>query len=1253
MPVDIRRTDAAVDPVFCCRACGQKAYDEEENRTLHPGRLTPTPMGWVNAKLDELCYETLQIVFRNTPTTNNTLENLKSVTASEKAHNTFIEQREQITLAMLAADRAGFGAECTGVRVMNDKCCDVIKTRGAYIFYPDKDYPGSKAEGTHVVGKMGSTQGVYVYKLPGDAVQVDIQERFTGCTSNLMASTIGGKELFPYDLAQSFKTVEDLVLDSAKVKETGAKRSTLKNELCADDILVDRISKRVVKGLVKLLGNLGPFNGPSLEDDACTVATVNRRRQKADDIDLDNKIRKTKEGGIGLGFDEEGIDEEDDDDEDDTEMWQLAGDGLRAAASSSIGVKGGKTEKASKTPKVKKGELPPGLNAGNLAKLGEAPKEAGAKPALDTNISKDSLVILKLEDATPERWMPAFSAEFQKNPAAMEPFFERFTRKAPKYYLKLADPFITEFANLVPPEEATDPSYFPDCSETPGGILKLSLSAGAKLYGVATEDLLSLQAQGIGQAVLQRVLKLETAAKLPGGEEKFALSGALNAVLAWVPGAPELQSDSLLQALKAISTVLEESHVTVLTKDMPELVAAMDFFFKEIKLPMTTERERVRSWFNNAATLPTTKGKPFIRLLNRWIEVWCKLQVTSQSIDDLKVYVASLNHIKPGEPLEHVKFSQLVTSYVNLTSIVEPTHIKGALDVIMANRECILTEWRKQLINDKNVPNARAWFGRWKACLMPAQSVTIENCLLLAEALQSLRGFRVTTPAPHSDPDGTWGAFVMSVGTFTAIESFRRCLSVEADAATFDGSEGAWISLKADAAGVQADVDAWLAFLNGQAVTPPGVSSAKDGVTDKDVKEGQLLHAAWVTRVEALKVAKGFIVADLGFDEQGLDKILLEAHLVAKHWGAAYQGTAVSIQDSITILKHILDTPFEYHTGVFDVDKLGSFLEAHVENDWRDFSTMVADTPIDNEEVQSIILNRSGVYCILERLLQRVDKAGVFLNKAEIHSAEVNAVLDQYAKLQVPWWTDAPGWGNIEVATLDCALAVDQSKLMVYLLDNFDAAAQTRIVTDGNQLVTKVDRMLKFTQFWPAYPGNLREEFGCKLTACTSATANYQQMMIVFEQLAVLRTPSDDALHVPNVFTAVKTASVAQAVHCEFWGQLVDMICTKLGIVSTQPSADPDSAMPDAQDVVATAAGAAPQDVVAVAGAAAPQAISSDDMPLATLVSPGSPGKRGSDSPATGGANTGKRQRQNPSAPVPSPKPKPTAAAKNHKRKLL
>ena len=92
--VHLRVDDASVDPCFQCRICGVTAYTEAGIRVKHPGFLLhPRPLYWLNAKLDEACWDAIEVVYRGTPLAGQTLRCIEDIEKDEKSHGKFVERK--------------------------------------------------------------------------------------------------------------------------------------------------------------------------------------------------------------------------------------------------------------------------------------------------------------------------------------------------------------------------------------------------------------------------------------------------------------------------------------------------------------------------------------------------------------------------------------------------------------------------------------------------------------------------------------------------------------------------------------------------------------------------------------------------------------------------------------------------------------------------------------------------------------------------------------------------------------------------------------------------------------------------------------------------------------------------------------------------------------------------------------------------------------------------------------------------------
>ena len=133
-------------------------------------------------------------------------------------------------------------------------------TKGAFTFFPEKDYPHGDpcANGLgHTVMKFGGVKGVAIYDLPPGALRV-VPKDVTWqrkCTTH--ATTVGAKELYPGDMAASFEQVSSEYNDNLKsflLARQAQAESEKGQETLQDDLLIARIARRVTRTCLHELG---------------------------------------------------------------------------------------------------------------------------------------------------------------------------------------------------------------------------------------------------------------------------------------------------------------------------------------------------------------------------------------------------------------------------------------------------------------------------------------------------------------------------------------------------------------------------------------------------------------------------------------------------------------------------------------------------------------------------------------------------------------------------------------------------------------------------------------------------------------------------------------------------------------------------------------------------------------------------------------------------------------------------------------
>lgn len=179
--VKFRIHDTEVDPCFCCRICGVRPYvSDSSERTQHPGFATPRPLWWLNARLDDACLDAIEVIYRSQPLAGQTLAIIKDIEKSEQNRAEFLEKKQHLMLAMLAAQRNVPGNSKRGQVVEQEESVSVHVTKGAFTFYPEKLYqhgdPATNGLG-HTTCKLMGTKGVAVYDLPPGVVLASAARR--------------------------------------------------------------------------------------------------------------------------------------------------------------------------------------------------------------------------------------------------------------------------------------------------------------------------------------------------------------------------------------------------------------------------------------------------------------------------------------------------------------------------------------------------------------------------------------------------------------------------------------------------------------------------------------------------------------------------------------------------------------------------------------------------------------------------------------------------------------------------------------------------------------------------------------------------------------------------------------------------------------------------------------------------------------------------------------------------------------------
>ncbi len=181
--VNLRISDNSVDPSFQCRLCGTPSYDSAGQRSQHPGFLVcPRPLYWLNARLDDACWDAIEIIYRGTPIAGQTLKCIEYI-KTEQSLGVFLEKKASIWAARCAGERAcnsmPGSSGAVGQTVVNDSGPMMEITKGAFTFYPEKDYPHGDPEANglgHTVMKLNGVKGVAIFDLPPGAWRVEPKE---------------------------------------------------------------------------------------------------------------------------------------------------------------------------------------------------------------------------------------------------------------------------------------------------------------------------------------------------------------------------------------------------------------------------------------------------------------------------------------------------------------------------------------------------------------------------------------------------------------------------------------------------------------------------------------------------------------------------------------------------------------------------------------------------------------------------------------------------------------------------------------------------------------------------------------------------------------------------------------------------------------------------------------------------------------------------------------------------------------------
>ena len=762
-------------------------------------------------------------------------------------------------------------------------------------------------------------------------VTVIPQQRFTGEKSSRLASTLNGKELYPNDLQTAYKSIT--APKAKEAKELKDKRKALKGEVCAEDMLVKRVSKRVLKGLAAVLEKGGVH--VNIDDDAGSILSrITRHGKRGRDIeekeqDPDAALPDDKEDGAG----------------DNQELYKLSYSSMGPGpAATTLGLKlpGGKASKKEIQTSA--------LTAEALAKHnnGTGGQQSKNQPP---PLSADNSVILHMEKAEARRWLEAFSAEYKTNVLSVAPFFEKYCRTAPKYFLGLKndDDFICNLMDLSPVEPQTAVTY------TSNGIVRLSMLAGATQFGVS-EAVKSHQAAGGSLAILNQLLKLKHGTTEDAGDENEGVAGLafkpfevpaiFRKLLDWGKNLPEenanCQSEVLLEVLRHADALASNGGVVALSRTTPDfgrLEPAVGFFVQPILAKPPTaalaERETIRTWFANSLLVAETKEKPFSMFVQRFKGSWAALRTSKESVADLSVFVQTLPGVSEGKPLPIDKFFKLVERVSSLEKFVEAVELQVANGLLDDSRREVLRTFTHLMVSVMDRPGAKSWLDTWGKCLKPGDLQSCTACCEHAAATQALRGFRVAKPAPDVDPEATWTAFVVANGTFDAINALQHWVDAP-ESSSIDTASEVWKKVALESADALGDANEWLRFMSTQATHPPSLSANSKGVTSEDLAAGLSKHAAWMGRMENVEAAGVCKAKGFTLDSGELSSVLTEARLVHKYWNVAWVQTdtaTLSWSAALAIAEHIRAKPIVYHASAFASLDYASILQGHVKSE--------------------------------------------------------------------------------------------------------------------------------------------------------------------------------------------------------------------------------------------------------------------------------------------------------------------------------
>lgn len=951
-------------------------------------------------------------------------------------------------------------------------------------------------------------------------VRVVPQETTTAVLTTCVATTVGGRELWPGDVDNSFRDICASFQKEEKERDA-ARTAALQDvsESYMEDLLVSRLASRVVRAMntvgvgVATSSDVGGSDAPDFDIMTTVTGHASRRRsQRPVQLGQPHAGAGRFEGRATA--DPEALEVEEaaavdaGDGDDDDELYQADGAGGGAYMARLMAIrgvsKGGTKAGAKKQPKAKpkaSAPPPPGQDA--------MPPPPAPRTQLG-EIDPQAREILNMgTKADPHRWLTTYRQELTKHPEPTHNlFFASYVQVCVKLAFKDDDPdMLIRLVDLQPPGPEHSP---PDrMRQALAQTLQSAYDAGMSLQEART-----LQQDSVLQGVLGTMLKLKT----DESNRELVVPATFSKICAWAAEAGPCQCPVVLEALGHIRVILDNRATVAMVPDNTLLVDAMRWFLTPLPTHDRSRPAEVRSWFYNFLQLPKTKSRPIAQLILRFEASFLQIETSNKSVLDLVVEVASLPAATKDQLLPLPKVLWLVERLHSLQARgVELQALEPASAKLRECRQAVFEQFQSLLTDALDTEAAASFLAAWGPALDKPVHTMCQHCVQLCRALQACR---VARSFGAQCPEDTFLCVESTGKTLATLEGLLR----EPQPLVARDHEvcALWASQVPEAEDALRELRRWFVALRECCLKAPGAQGK---------------HGEHQVRLEAVRAAGLCAIPDFGLTLDTIQECKKEAAFVGSHWSAIMdEGLSPAIDEALAVAERLLDAPLKYHPEVQSTapQRLLAIATAHVQKSWRQWHEQVRSQGQGNRRVPSEDVDYARR---LDGLVSRAGEAGAEARRClqhivEQHEQTMAGAIVSMEQVLVPWWEKLPGWGANDAVSDVQARGLVGSQLMEHMRKEWGHARAAEV----DRMATFMDIMLNLqadVNFASVWPGCRPERAGASLQHIVQLHEVHSRQMLALEAAAGITEPE-------TTTSLDKVLAASLIVNDEFWKLCVD-----------------------------------------------------------------------------------------------------------------